>query len=89
VQLKVAVDELGFHHVSFHAIFHDLLNTVKRIHGRVSYDWHGIDLLYDDVFAKGIKPFVEVGVHAASARKLTADNLLHRRLASSGHTDSC
>src|SRR6185503_1750544 len=28
-QLKTAVDELGFRYIRFHAIFHDVLGTVK------------------------------------------------------------
>ena len=29
-QLKTAVDELGFRYIRFHAIFHDVLGTVKQ-----------------------------------------------------------
>ena len=61
-QLKPAVDELGFRYIRFHAIFHDALGTVKQgPDGRVTYDWSGIDKLYDSLLAKRIKPFVELG----------------------------
>ncbi|PCD04699.1 beta-xylosidase [Sphingomonas spermidinifaciens] len=61
-QLKVAVDELGFRYVRFHAIFHDALGTVKRgADGRITYDWTGIDRLYDAMLGMGIRPFVELG----------------------------
>lgn len=61
-QLKIAVDELGFRYIRFHAIFHDDLGTVKRgPDGRITYDWSGIDKLYDNLVAKHIKPFVELG----------------------------
>src|SRR5436305_3049332 len=61
-QLKIAVDELGFRYIRFHAIFHDALGTVKQgPDGKVSYDWTGIDKLYDNLLAKRIKPFVELG----------------------------
>ncbi|QUD90751.1 beta-xylosidase [Phenylobacterium montanum] len=60
-QLKTAVDELGFRYIRFHAIFHDVLGTVKLVDGRSVYDWTGIDQLYDALLAKGIKPFVELG----------------------------
>ena len=60
-QLKVAVDELGFRYVRFHAIFHDALHTVSRRDGRIVYDWTGIDRLYDALLARHIKPFVELG----------------------------
>jgi xylan 1,4-beta-xylosidase len=60
-QLKTAVDELGFRYIRFHAIFHDVLNTVRVVDGRTVYDWSGIDRLYDDLLARDIKPFVELG----------------------------
>jgi xylan 1,4-beta-xylosidase len=61
-QLKPAVDELGFRYIRFHAIFHDALATVKQDpNGQITYDWSGIDKLYDSFLAKRIKPFVELG----------------------------
>ncbi|HEY1394299.1 MAG TPA: cellulase family glycosylhydrolase, partial [Methylibium sp.] len=60
-QLKTAVDELGFRYVRFHAIFHDVLHTVREAEGRLVFDFSGIDKLYDALLAKGIRPFVELG----------------------------
>jgi xylan 1,4-beta-xylosidase len=60
-QLKIAVDELGFRYVRFHDIFHDALGTVREAGGRITYDFSGIDKLYDALLARGIKPFVELG----------------------------
>ena len=60
-QLKLAVDELGFRYIRFHAIFHDVLGTVKVENGKTVYDWTKIDQLYDDLLARHIKPFVELG----------------------------
>lgn len=60
-QLKTAVDELGFRYIRFHAIFHDVLGTVKVQDGKIVYDWTKIDQLYDALLAKGIRPFVELG----------------------------
>jgi xylan 1,4-beta-xylosidase len=60
-QLKTAVDELGFRYIRFHAIFHDVLGTVRLVDGRTQYDWSNIDRLYDDLLSKGIRPFVELG----------------------------
>src|SRR5947209_18163091 len=61
-QLKTAVDELGFRYIRFHAIFHDALGTVKQgSDGRISYDWTGIDRPYDNLLARRIKPFDELG----------------------------
>ena len=60
-QLKLAVDELGFRYVRFHDIFHDALGTVRKVDGRITYDFSGIDKLYDGLLARGIKPFVELG----------------------------
>lgn len=60
-QLKLAVEELGFRYIRFHAIFHDVLKTVRVENGKTVYDWTGIDRLYDDLLARHIKPFVELG----------------------------
>ena len=60
-QLKLAVDELGFRSIRFHAIFHDVLGTVRVVDGKTVYNWSGIDQLYDDLLARHIKPFVELG----------------------------
>jgi xylan 1,4-beta-xylosidase len=60
-QLRTVVKELGFRYLRFHAIFHDVLGTVKIANGKVSYDWTKIDYLYDALLARGIKPFVELG----------------------------
>jgi xylan 1,4-beta-xylosidase len=60
-QLKLTVDELGFRYIRFHAIFHDVLGTVRVENGKTVYDWTKIDQLYDDLLARHIKPFVELG----------------------------
>lgn len=72
-QLKIVVDELGFRYVRFHAIFHDALATVSRgSGGEISYDWSGIDKLYDNLLARRIKPFVELGFTPRAMK--TSDN---------------
>lgn len=65
-QLKTAVDELGFRTLRFHAIFHDVLGTVKQDGERLVFDFSGIDKLYDALLAKGIRPFVELGFTPAA-----------------------
>jgi xylan 1,4-beta-xylosidase len=60
-QLKLVVDELGFRYVRFHAIFHDVLGTVRIENGKTVYNWSKIDHLYDDLLARHIRPFVELG----------------------------
>jgi len=60
-QLKLAVDELGFRSIRFHAIFHDVLGTVRIEEGKTVYNWSKIDQLYDDLQARHIRPFVELG----------------------------
>jgi xylan 1,4-beta-xylosidase len=60
-QLKTTVDELGFRYIRFHAIFHDVLKTVRVDDGKIVYDWSKIDQLYDDLLARHIRPFVELG----------------------------
>jgi xylan 1,4-beta-xylosidase len=60
-QLKLTVDELGFRYIRFHAIFHDVLGTVRVEDGKTVYNWSKIDQLYDDLLARRIRPFVELG----------------------------
>ncbi|MGA9667953.1 MAG: beta-xylosidase [Terracidiphilus sp.] len=60
-QLKLAVDELGFRYIRFHAIFHDVLGTVRVEDGKTDYNWAKIDQLYDDLLRTHIRPFVELG----------------------------
>ena len=60
-QLKTAVDELGFRYLRFHAIFHDVLKTVRRENGQLVFDFDGIDKLYDALLARRIRPLVELG----------------------------
>ncbi len=60
-QLKTTVDELGFRYLRFHAIFHDVLKTVRRENGRLVFDFSGIDKLYDALLARRIRPLVELG----------------------------
>ncbi|MFZ0960338.1 MAG: beta-xylosidase [Terriglobia bacterium] len=60
-QLKLTVDELGFRYIRFHAIFHDVLGTVRIEDGKSVYNWSKIDQLYDDLLARHIRPFVELG----------------------------
>ncbi len=61
-QLKTASDELKFRYIRFHAIFHDVLGTVKKgPDGAITYDWTKIDQLYDRLLAMGLKPFIELG----------------------------
>ena len=60
-QLKVVADELGFRYIRFHAIFHDVLGTVRVENGQTVYNWSKIDQLYDDLLSRHIKPFVELG----------------------------
>ena len=60
-QLSLVKDELGFRYIRFHAIFHEVLGTVNLEKGRTVYDWSKIDQLYDDLLARHIKPFIELG----------------------------
>jgi xylan 1,4-beta-xylosidase len=60
-QLQMVTDELGFRYIRFHAIFHDVLGTVREENGKITYDWTKIDQLYDDLLARHIRPFVELG----------------------------
>jgi xylan 1,4-beta-xylosidase len=60
-QLKLTVDELGFRYIRSQAIFHNVLGTVRVEDGKTVYEWSKIDRLYDDLPARHIRPFVELG----------------------------
>ena len=74
------MDELGFRYVRFHAIFHEVLGTVRIEAGKTVYNWSKIDQHYDDLLARHIKPFVEPGFPDKwrSARLLTSGQCTHR-----------
>ncbi len=71
-QLKTVAEELGFRYIRFHAIFHDILGTVRLRNGKAVYDWAKLDQLYDSLLARRIKPFVELGFTPAAMK--TSDN---------------
>ena len=60
-QLKTLTEETGFRYIRFHAIFHDVLQTVRKENGKLVYNWTKLDELYDKLLARNIKPFVELG----------------------------
>lgn len=82
-QLKTAVDELGFRYIRFHAIFTDALNTVRLADGKITYDWTGIDKLYDALLKKGIRPFVELSFTPRALR--TSEHTVFFWKANSSH----
>lgn len=71
-QLQMVSDELGFRYIRFHAIFHDVLGTVREENGKIVYNWTKIDQLYDDLLARHIEPFVELGFTPEAMK--TSDN---------------
>jgi xylan 1,4-beta-xylosidase len=71
-QLKTTADELGFRHLRFHDIFHDVYGTVTKDGDKLVFNWAGIDKLYDAMLARGIKPFIELGF---SPKVMTTSNL--------------
>ena len=84
-QLKAVVEETGFRYLRFHAIFHDVLDTVRKEDGRLVYDWTGIDRLYDDLLARHIKPFVELGFTPKAMA--TTDNSIFYWRGNTSHPD--
>ena len=84
-QLNIAVNELGFRYIRFHAIFHDDLGTVRVVNGRTVYDWTKIDQLYDAFLAMGIKPFVELGFTPQALK--TSDSSIFYWKGNTSHPD--
>ncbi|MYL99424.1 beta-xylosidase [Novosphingobium sp. FGD1] len=84
-QLKVASDELGFRYIRFHDVFHDVLGTVRKVDGKIVYDWTRLDQLYDGLLAKHIRPFVELGWTPAVMR--TSEQQLFYWKGNTSHPD--
>ncbi len=51
-QLVPTVRELGFQYIRFHDVFHDTLGTVRRVDGKIVYDWTQLDQLYDALWPR-------------------------------------
>lgn len=63
--VKMAHDELGFKALRFHGVFVDDVRPLLDTEDRNSVtpqncDWWQVDLIYDSLLARGIRPFVEL-----------------------------
>ena len=53
--------EIGFRTCRFHGVFHDDMAVVRRDpDGRIRYQWHHLDKVYDALLGLGLRPFVEL-----------------------------
>jgi xylan 1,4-beta-xylosidase len=68
--LRLARDELGVRAVRAHAILGDDLGVYREVDGRPVYDFSGVDQVYDQVRALGLRPIVELSY---MPRDLAAD----------------
>lgn len=59
-QLQRAHEELGFRHVRFHGILSDDVGTLVRQEEELLYSFRNIDVVYDSLLDRGIRPFVEL-----------------------------
>ena len=54
-------EAIGYRFCRFHAVFDDDMQVVVRTPaGGIAYQWRHIDLVYDQLLAIGLKPFVEL-----------------------------
>lgn len=60
--LAYAQKVMGYRYCRFHAIFDDEMNVVRRdaTSGKLIFQWHEVDQIYDSLLKLGIKPFVEL-----------------------------
>lgn len=59
--LAYAQKIMGYKYCRFHAIFDDEMDVVKRnASGKLVFQWHQVDKVYDALLRLGIKPFVEL-----------------------------
>ena len=65
--LKMAHDDLGAKWVRAHAILHDDLGIVRRDEtGELTFDFSGIDRVYDALLGTGLRPVVELSFMPAT-----------------------
>ena len=57
---RLAPDDLGAERLRAHAILHDELRVYREVDGEPSYDFSGIERVYDRVLALGLRPVVEL-----------------------------
>jgi xylan 1,4-beta-xylosidase len=58
--LAIMREEIGVSYVRAHAILNDDLGTYREVDGRPQLDFSGVDRVYDEVQALGLRPVVEV-----------------------------
>lgn len=52
---------IGYRYCRFHAVFDDDMQVVvRKPDGGIGYQWRHIDMVYDQLLAIGLKPFVEL-----------------------------
>jgi len=61
-QMIYAQKIMGYRYCRFHAIFDDELNVVNRdpVTGKLFFQWHEVDQIYDFLLKIGIRPFIEL-----------------------------
>ena len=61
-QLEYAQKIIGYSYCRFHAIFDDEMDVVRRDKktGKLIFQWHHVDKVYDALLKLGIRPFVEL-----------------------------
>lgn len=60
-QLDTLSRECGFKYLRFHSVFHDEMNVYyEDSQGNPIYNWQYVDMVYDALLEKGMKPFVEL-----------------------------
>ncbi len=60
--LAYAQKVMGYRYCRFHAIFDDEMDVVRRDEktGKLIFQWHQVDKVYDALLKMGIRPFVEL-----------------------------
>jgi len=60
-QLSTVQDEIGFQYIRMHGILHDDMGVYREdAHGNPEYNFQYVDVLYDALLKRHIRPFVEL-----------------------------
>lgn len=59
-QLAEVHEECGFQYLRFHGLFFEEMGVCVEENGGIRFNWEYVDMVFDEILALGVKPFVEL-----------------------------